>query len=88
MLRCGSRVSRSASAILRRSRTELRRAGGARVFGFLGPNGAGKTTTIRMIVGITAPDRASIELFGETDVRRHCRTASAICPRNAGFTKK
>ena len=35
-----------------------------RVFGFLGPNGAGKTTTIRMIVGITAPDRGRIELFG------------------------
>lgn len=36
-----------------------------RVFGFLGPNGAGKTTTIRMIVGITAPDVGTIELFGE-----------------------
>src|SRR3954462_14944420 len=31
-----------------------------RVFGFLGPNGAGKTTTIRMIVGITAPDKGEI----------------------------
>lgn len=40
---------------------EVRRG---RVFGFLGPNGAGKTTTIRMIVGITAPDEGSIELFG------------------------
>jgi ABC-2 type transport system ATP-binding protein len=36
-----------------------------RVFGFLGPNGAGKTTTIRMIVGITAPDEGSVEIFGE-----------------------
>lgn len=36
-----------------------------RVFGFLGPNGAGKTTTIRMIVGITAPDSGTIELFGK-----------------------
>lgn len=36
-----------------------------RVFGFLGPNGAGKTTTIRMIVGITAPDEGSVELFGQ-----------------------
>ena len=36
-----------------------------RVFGFLGPNGAGKTTTIRMIVGITAPDEGTIELFGQ-----------------------
>ena len=36
-----------------------------RTFGFIGPNGAGKTTTIRMIVGITAPDEGTIELFGE-----------------------
>ncbi len=36
-----------------------------RIFGFLGPNGAGKTTTIRMIVGITAPDEGTIELFGK-----------------------
>jgi len=31
-----------------------------RVFGFIGPNGAGKTTTIRMIVGITVPDKGNI----------------------------
>ena len=36
-----------------------------RVYGLLGPNGAGKTTTIRMIVGITAPDEGTIELFGQ-----------------------
>src|ERR671919_764602 len=35
-----------------------------RVYGLLGPNGAGKTTTIRMIVGITAPDEGTLELFG------------------------
>ena len=37
-----------------------------RIFGFLGPNGAGKTSTIRMIVGITAPDEGTIELFGKS----------------------
>jgi ABC-2 type transport system ATP-binding protein len=36
-----------------------------RIFGLIGPNGAGKTTTIRMIVGITAPDEGTIELFGQ-----------------------
>jgi ABC-2 type transport system ATP-binding protein len=30
------------------------------VMGILGPNGAGKTTIIRMIMGITAPDRGEI----------------------------
>ncbi len=35
------------------------------ILGFLGPNGAGKTTTIRMIMGITAPDRGEISFFGD-----------------------
>jgi len=34
------------------------------VTGFLGPNGAGKTTTMRMLVGLSAPDRGRALLFG------------------------
>jgi ABC-2 type transport system ATP-binding protein len=30
----------------------------------LGPNGAGKTTTLRMVTGLTKPDRGSITVFG------------------------
>ena len=30
----------------------------------LGPNGAGKTTTISMLLGLSAPDSGSIEVFG------------------------
>jgi ABC-2 type transport system ATP-binding protein len=30
----------------------------------LGPNGAGKTTTISMLLGLSAPDSGSIEIFG------------------------
>src|SRR6187549_1957466 len=58
-----------------------------RVFGFLGPNGAGKTTTIRMIVGITAPDEGSIELFGE---RMSARLQDRIgyLPEERGLYKK
>ena len=34
------------------------------VFGFLGPNGSGKSTTIGMVLGLIAPTRGRIELFG------------------------
>ena len=40
------------------------------VFGFLGPNGAGKTTTLRMIMGITRPDRGTVTFDGRPEVER------------------
>ncbi len=36
------------------------------VFGFLGPNGAGKTTTIRMLVGLTAPNKGTAMVAGHS----------------------
>jgi ABC-2 type transport system ATP-binding protein len=35
------------------------------IFGFLGPNGAGKTTSIKMLTGLIAPTRGTIEILGE-----------------------
>jgi ABC-2 type transport system ATP-binding protein len=35
---------------------------GGEIVGLLGPNGAGKTTTIRMLLGLLAPHRGSVEL--------------------------
>lgn len=35
------------------------------IYGFLGPNGAGKSTTMKMLLGLTAPDRGSIHLLGQ-----------------------
>ena len=35
-----------------------------RVTGFLGPNGAGKSTTMRMMVGLTLPDRGTATIGG------------------------
>jgi len=58
-----------------------------RVFGFLGPNGAGKTTTIRMIVGITAPDQGSIELFGE-HMSHALQNRIGYLPEERGLYKK
>lgn len=58
-----------------------------RVFGFLGPNGAGKTTTIRMIVGITAPDEGSIDLFGER-MSHAMQNRIGYLPEERGLYKK
>jgi ABC-2 type transport system ATP-binding protein len=45
-------------------------------FGYLGPNGAGKTTLIRILLGLTHADAASMSLLGY-DVPRHRATALA-----------
>ena len=63
---------------------EVRRG---RVFGFLGPNGAGKTTTIRMIVGITAPDNGSIELF-DRPMSPKMQDRIGYLPEERGLYKK
>ncbi len=34
------------------------------IFGLLGPNGAGKSTTLAMILGILAPTRGEVRIFG------------------------
>ncbi|PLR24995.1 ABC transporter [Caulobacter zeae] len=34
------------------------------LYALLGPNGAGKTTTLRMVAGLTKPDKGSISIFG------------------------
>ncbi|MCA1618697.1 MAG: ATP-binding cassette domain-containing protein [Acidobacteria bacterium] len=58
-----------------------------RIFGLLGPNGAGKTTTIRMIVGITAPDEGSVELFGRR-VTPELQNRIGYLPEERGLYKK
>ena len=34
------------------------------IYGFVGENGSGKSTTLRIIAGLSTPDRGSVELFG------------------------
>lgn len=58
-----------------------------RVFGFLGPNGAGKTTTIRMIVGITIPDKGKVELFGSR-ITPEIRDRIGYLPEERGLYRK
>ena len=47
---------------LRSLSLEVRRG---EIFGFLGPNGAGKTTTIKMLTGLIAPTRGTMEILGQ-----------------------
>jgi len=51
-----------------------------RVTGFVGPNGAGKSTTMRMMVGLTRPDRGDVRYHGISYTRllRPARVVGAV----------
>lgn len=36
------------------------------IYGFLGPNGAGKSTTMKLLLGLEAPTKGHIEVFGKS----------------------
>ena len=57
------------------------------MFGLLGPNGAGKTSTIRMIVGITLPDRGTVRLF-DAPFARASLTRVGYLPEERGLYRK
>jgi len=54
--------------------------GAGRVTGFVGPNGAGKSTTMRMMVGLTRPDRGDVRYHGVsyTQLRHPARVVGAV----------
>lgn len=59
------------------------------IVGFLGPNGAGKTTTIRMIMGITAPDRGRIVYnVGAAEENRIPKHRVGYLPEERGLYKE
>lgn len=51
-----------------------------RVTGFVGPNGAGKSTTMRMMVGLTRPDRGEVRYRGVryTDLKNPARIVGSV----------
>ena len=51
-----------------------------RVTGFVGPNGAGKSTTMRMMVGLTRPDRGDVRYHGiaYTQLRQPARIVGSV----------
>lgn len=50
------------------------------IFGLLGPNGAGKTTTLNMLIGLTAMDGGTINVFG-----KNCREHAAEVKKQIGI---
>lgn len=56
------------------------------IYGLLGPNGAGKTTLIRMITGITLPEKGSIIYNGKTS--KGINYSIAYMPEERGLYKK
>jgi ABC-2 type transport system ATP-binding protein len=55
------------------------------VFGFLGPNGAGKTTTIRALMGLIAPTRGEVRIFGDQVPSRRARARLGFVPEAPYF---
>ncbi len=51
-----------------------------RVTGFVGPNGAGKSTTMRIMVGLTRPDRGEVRYhgIGYTDLKDPSRIVGSV----------
>lgn len=56
------------------------------VFGLLGPNGSGKSTTLRLLMGLTRPDRGECRVFSEPAVGRgHLRRVGHLAETPAFF---
>ncbi|MBV9008234.1 MAG: ABC transporter ATP-binding protein [Verrucomicrobia bacterium] len=57
------------------------------VYGLLGPNGSGKSTTLKIIVGLVAPTRGRVTIFGRENSVVATRRDIGFLPENAYFHK-
>lgn len=57
------------------------------VYGLLGPNGSGKSTTLKIILGLIAPTRGTVAIFGKDNSTVATRRDIGFLPENAYFHK-
>ncbi|MGI9114262.1 MAG: ABC transporter ATP-binding protein [Chthoniobacterales bacterium] len=57
------------------------------VYGLLGPNGSGKSTTLKIILGLIAPTRGTVGIFGRDNSAVATRSDIGFLPENAYFHK-
>ena len=55
------------------------------IFGLLGPNGAGKTTTLKVMMGLIAPTKGAIRIFGRACSEPSARRDVGFLPENPYF---
>jgi ABC-2 type transport system ATP-binding protein len=57
------------------------------IYGLLGPNGSGKSTTLKIILGLIAPTRGTVAIFGRDNSAVGTRRDIGFLPENAYFHK-
>src|SRR5206468_3254874 len=57
------------------------------IYGLLGPNGSGKSTTLKIILGLIAPTRGTVTIFGRDNSAVATRRDIGFLPENAYFHK-
>jgi ABC-2 type transport system ATP-binding protein len=48
------------------------------IFGFLGPNGAGKTTAMKIMTGLSRPDRGDVKIYGASVLDDYVRAMQHV----------
>lgn len=57
----------------------------SQVFALLGPNGSGKTTFIKILLGLLAPSKGSVSIFGESIFKTSNKSRIGLLPEASYF---